>query len=148
MSLVKTQASARLDPLTPTERSERMSRVKSSDSKAEMAVRRALFSLGFRYRLHRKDITGTPDIAFIGRRKLVFVHGCFWHRHPGCKNARTPKSRLEFWQTKLDKNRERDLSVQKQLHDEGWSFLVVWECETNKVPALLARLSDFMEQPL
>ena len=148
MGLAKRQATARQDPLTPTERSERMSRVKSINPKAEMVVRRALFSLGYRYRIHRKDIKGTPDIAFIGRRKLVFVHGCFWHRHPGCKNARTPKSRLEFWLRKFNNNRERDLIVQKQLHDEGWSFLLVWECEINNGPALLARLRNFMEEPL
>jgi DNA mismatch endonuclease, patch repair protein len=124
-----------------------MSLVKSSDSKAEMVVRRALFGLGYRYRLHRKTIAGTPDIAFIGRRKLIFVHGCFWHRHPGCKNARTPKSNREFWQTKLKKNQQRDLFVQRKLAEEGWSVLVVWECETNDKPGLIARLRQFMEGP-
>lgn len=95
---------------------------------------------------HRKDILGTPDIAFIGRRRLVFVHGCFWHRHPECKNARTPKSRVEFWTNKLDHNRERDLRVQNQLRDDGWRVLVVWECETNHEKALIARLRYFMEE--
>ncbi len=141
------QQPQRLDPLSPAHRSERMARVKSSGSKAEMMVRRALHRLGYRYRLHRKDILGTPDIAFVGRRQLVFVHGCFWHRHPGCKNARTPKSRVEFWTSKLDHNRERDLRVQKQLRDDGWRVMVVWECETKDEQPLIARLRDFMEEP-
>jgi DNA mismatch endonuclease (patch repair protein) len=123
-----------------------MSLVKSSNSKAEMIVRRALFGLGYRYRLHKKGILGTPDIAFVGRRKLIFVNGCFWHRHPGCKKARIPKSNSEFWRTKLEMNQVRDLRVHRMLTEQGWSILVVWECETNDKVGLIARLTQFMEE--
>ena len=136
----------RLDPLTPEQRSERMSRVRSRNSKAEMAVRRVLHGMGYRYRLHRRDIHGTPDIAFLGRRKVVFVHGCFWHRHPGCKNARLPKSRVEFWSQKLEANRERDLRVRAELTKQGWAVLVVWECEARPDGELEERLRRFMEE--
>ena len=110
------------DTLTRAERSERMSRVKGRDTGPEWAVRRLVHGLGYRYRLHRKDLPGCPDLVFPSRRKVIFVHGCFWHRHPdpACKLARLPKSRLEFWVPKLERNRARDLHSQARLIDMGW----------------------------
>ena len=122
------------DTLTPAERSERMSRVKGRDTGPEWAVRRLVHGLGYRYRLHRKDLPGCPDLVFPSRRKVIFVHGCFWHRHPdpACKFARLPKSRLEFWVPKLERNRARDLHSQALLIDMGWRIMIVWECEVGK----------------
>lgn len=110
-----------------------------------MLVRRIVTRLGYRYRLHRRDLPGTPDLAFIGRRKAIFVHGCFWHRHEGCGLARMPKSRLEFWGPKLEGNRQRDLAKQRLLRDHGWTYLVVWECELRASGALAARIESFLE---
>jgi DNA mismatch endonuclease (patch repair protein) len=135
------------DTLTPSQRSERMGRVKGRDTKPEKTVRRLLTALGYRYRLQRKDLPGKPDIAFLGRRKVIFVHGCFWHRHPDptCPLARLPKSRLDFWQAKLDANRVRDLRNQAALTAKGWRFLLVWECEMRDEAKLKQRLHDFLE---
>ena len=96
-----------MDTVTPERRSEIMSRVRSRESRPEMAVRRLVHGLGYRYRFHAKQLPGRADLVFASRRRVIFVHGCFWHRHPGCRLARTPKFRVEFWQTKLDGNRER-----------------------------------------
>ena len=135
------------DNLTREERSERMRRVRSRNTKPEMAVRRLLYSLGYRYRVHPPDIPGKPDIAFKGRRKLIFVHGCFWHRHedPACKLARLPKSRLDFWLPKLNANRERDKRLRNRLFKEGWRILVVWECEMRDKEQLRNKLVRFLE---
>ncbi len=119
---------------------------KSKDTKPEMLVRQLLRSAGYGYRLHRKDLPGKPDIAFIGRRKAIFVHGCFWHQHEGCKRASKPKSRMEYWQPKLERNQLRDAANRDALINQGWSVLTVWECET-KHPALLAdKLRAFLEE--
>jgi DNA mismatch endonuclease (patch repair protein) len=135
------------DDLTREERSERMRRVRSKNTKPEMTVRRLLYSLGYRYRVHPPDIPGKPDIAFKGRRKLIFVHGCFWHRHedPACKLARLPKSRLDFWLPKLNANRERDKRLRNRLFKEGWRILVVWECELRDKEQLRNKLVRFLE---
>ena len=133
-----------MDTLSPKDRSERMGRVRSKGSKPEMAVRRLVHGLGYRYRLHGKGIPGRPDLVFRSRRKVIFVHGCFWHRHPGCPLTRLPKSRLDFWKPKLERNRERDREVQQALRDEGWSYLVVWECEVRDVEDLTARIHSFL----
>jgi DNA mismatch endonuclease (patch repair protein) len=136
------------DPLSKAERSERMSRVRSRDTKPEMVVRRLLHRMGFRYRLHDRRLPGAPDLVFGPRRKAIFIHGCFWHRHsdPSCKLARLPKSRLDFWRPKLDANRARDIRIQSELDQMGWQYLVVWECELrhreqleNKLLAFLAK---------
>lgn len=119
----------RYDPLTPKERSERMSRVRSKDTSPEMALRRRLHSLGLRYRLHRKDLPGSPDLVFPAKRKVVFVHGCFWHRHLGCGRTRMPRTRQEFWRKKFKENVDRDARNQRALEALGWTSLVVWECE-------------------
>jgi DNA mismatch endonuclease (patch repair protein) len=112
-----------VDSLSKQERSERMSRIKSGDTGPEMAVRRIVHGMGFRYRLHARGLPGTPDMIFPRLRKIIFVHGCFWHQHPGC--GRQPKSRLEFWGTKLFQNRERDLRNQRKLRSLGWRILIV-----------------------
>lgn len=119
------------DTLSPKERSERMSRIRDKDSKPEMRLRRLVHSLGFRYRLHVKKLPGKPDLVFPARHAVIFMHGCFWHRHEECKLARLPKSKLGFWITKLEANRQRDLIHQRQLSDLGWRVLVIWECELN-----------------
>lgn len=132
------------DTLSPEERSERMGRVRSKNTKPELFVRRILVSMGYRYRLHLRSVPGNPDIVFPSRRKAIFVHGCFWHRHQGCSNCRLPKSKLEFWKPKLDGNRKRDIRIQGELRKAGWQFLVVWECELND-NSLSCRIRSFME---
>src|SRR6266699_3209467 len=104
-----------MDTLTPVERSERMSRVRAKDTAPEITVRRAVHGLGYRYRLHARDLPGHPDLVFRKRHKVIFIHGCFWHRHENCKLSRLPKSRLEFWRPKLESNRQRDSRNQALL---------------------------------
>ncbi len=137
------------DTLSPIERSERMSRVRGKDTGPEMAVRRLVHAMGYRYRLHRADLPGKPDLAFPGRRAIIFVHGCFWHRHPdpNCRLARKPKSRLDFWEPKLNGNRARDLRDQAALAAAGWRILVVWECELRDREQLTNKLRLFLEEP-
>jgi DNA mismatch endonuclease (patch repair protein) len=108
-----------------------MARVRAKDTKPEMTVRRALHAAGLRYRLQAQELPGRPDIVFRTRRLAVFVHGCFWHRHddPACKLARTPKSRLEFWEAKFRRNQSRDAEVKAKLQDMGWRVVEVWECQ-------------------
>lgn len=124
-----------------------MALVKGSDTKPEMVVRRLLHGMGYRYRLHRKDLPGRPDIVFGKRRKVIFVHGCFWHRHddPTCRLARLPKSRLEFWEPKLTANARRDARHQQALRKAGWKILVVWECELRHSEHLENKLRDFLD---
>jgi len=134
------------DTLTTAERSARMSRVRGKDTKPEMLVRRLVHGMGYRYRLHDRGLPGTPDLVFRGRRKVIFVHGCFWHRHPSpeCKLARMPKSRRDFWGPKLEGNRERDERNREALTQEGWRQMVVWECECGQLEQLKNKLSDFL----
>lgn len=136
-----------MDTLTPEQRSERMSRVRSKDSKPELAVRRLIHGLGYRYRLHRRDLPGTPDLVFAGLKRVIFVHGCFWHQHPGCKNARMPKSRQEFWGTKLGANVTRDERDLRALRKLGWQTMVVWECEVSDIARLTRRITGFLNRP-
>ena len=109
-------------------RSRMMARIKGKDTKPELVLRRALHARGFRYRLHSKTVTGRPDLVFPKHHAIVFVHGCFWHRHEGCRYTTTPSTRPEFWQAKFDANVARDRSVQDQLLDAGWRVATVWEC--------------------
>jgi DNA mismatch endonuclease (patch repair protein) len=134
-----------VDTLTPAERSERMARVRCGDTKPEIKVRKLLFSMGYRYRLHDKMLPGTPDIVLPSRRKIVFVHGCFWHRHANCALARMPKSRKAFWGAKLEGNRLRDGRTKAALRRLGWSVATVWECQLNDMPRLARRLRRFIE---
>lgn len=134
-----------MDTVTPQRRSEIMSRVRGEGTRPELAVRRLVHGLGYRYRLHAKRLPGRPDLVLARHRKVIFVHGCFWHRHPGCPLSRTPKSRVEFWRAKLDGNRERDLRKQRELRDLGWASLVVWECELNDLDSVAERVTRFLE---
>ena len=121
-----------------------MSRVRAEDTKPEMAVRRTAHALGYRFRLHRKGLPGRPDLVFPARRAVVFVHGCFWHRHPNCPKSSMPKTRIEFWQAKFAANVHRDEVNVKALGADGWRVLVIWECETRGGDDLRARLKDFL----
>ncbi|MCD4728887.1 MAG: very short patch repair endonuclease [Pirellulales bacterium] len=129
-----------MDTLTPAQRSERMARVRCKDTKPEIAVRRLVHSLGYRYRLHAHSLPGCPDMVFSSRRKVIFVHGCFWHRHKGCPNCRLPKSRLDFWKPKLEANRQRDAKNRNRLRKLGWRILIVWECEVASAVPRLQRI--------
>lgn len=123
-----------------------MSRVRGRDTKPELLVRKALHARGYRYRLHDKKLAGTPDLSFPGRRKAVFVNGCFWHMHEDCGLARMPKSRLEFWRPKLEGNRARDALKRAQLRAQGWDVMVVWECQLRDFDELLARIETFLNE--
>lgn len=133
------------DTLSPQERSERMSRVRNKDTKPEMRVRRLIHSMGYRYRLHYGKLPGRPDMVFPERKKVIFVHGCFWHRHEGCPRCRLPKSRLDFWVPKLEKNRSRDIEKQARLRELGWDVLVIWECEVEEAAGVPGRIMSFLE---
>ncbi len=134
------------DTVDRKKRSEIMSRVPSKDTKPEMIVRRVAHGLGFRYRLHRKDLPGRPDIVFPKRRAVVFVHGCFWHRHPGCKYASTPATRTEYWTAKFESNVARDARNEALLRELGWRVMVIWECETRDRETVAERISAFLGQ--
>ncbi|MER8859026.1 very short patch repair endonuclease [Mesorhizobium sp. M0757] len=124
-----------------------MARVTGADTRPELIVRRQLWHMGYRYRLHARDLPGKPDVVFRGRKCAIFVNGCFWHRHPDptCRLARLPKSRLDFWVPKLEANRERDVENISQLKALGWRVLLVWECRMNDREQLGNRLYRFVE---
>jgi len=126
-----------VDSLTKEKRSWNMSRVRSKDTKPELIVRSMLHRNGYRFRLNKKDLPGKPDIVLPKYRTVVFVHGCFWHRHQNCSDATTPKTRTDFWCNKFSQNVERDKKVQAALRQLGWNVLIVWECEVLKPNALL-----------
>jgi DNA mismatch endonuclease, patch repair protein len=129
---------------TPENRSRIMRAVKGRDTSLELSIRRLLHSLGYRYRLHRKDLPGKPDLVFASRRKVLFIHGCFWHGH-GCKRgARVPKTNIEYWQRKITRTRVRDAENEDALKALGWRVLVIWECQTKDVSALQQRLFAFL----
>src|ERR1700682_6182336 len=119
-----------MDRLSAERRSRLMSMVRSKNTTPELLVRRLVHQLGFRFRLHRKDLAGHPDLVFPRRRSIIFVHGCFWHRHAGCRKATMPKTRTTFWAEKFARNVARDIASSKALERDGWSVLTVWECET------------------
>jgi DNA mismatch endonuclease, patch repair protein len=131
----------RIDP----KRSAMMARIGPRDTAPELAVRRSLHRLGYRFRLHRRDLPGCPDITLPRHKLIVFVHGCFWHRHPGCRFAYMPKSRVEFWKSKLEGNAARDQRVRHALEHQGWTVLVVWECETQGPEALDRHLRKLLK---
>ena len=131
------------DNRTPPSRSALMSRIGSKNTAPELVVRRLLHGMGYRFRLHRKDLPGKPDIVLPGRRKAIFVHGCFWHAH-GCRIGRPPKSRPEFWEPKLARNKERDEENIRSLERSGWGVLTIWQCEIKDRAALAERLRGFL----
>lgn len=132
------------DTKTPAERSENMSRIRSTNTKPEEIVRKYLFSHGFRYRKNDKRYPGKPDIVLAKYRTIIFVNGCFWHMH-GCSRSRLPKSNQEYWKPKIERNLERDADIKKRLESEGWRVIIVWECELKKKIAA-ERLSRLCEQ--
>lgn len=134
-----------MDTLTREERSERMRRVRSRDTKPEMALRRVVWALGYRYRKNRRDVIGQPDIAFIARRRAIFLHGCFWHRHDCPSGRRAPKSRNGFWEAKFTKNVSRDARVRQDLKATGWRVLVIWECEIRDASRVARRVRKFLD---
>ena len=138
-----------VDFLTPSERSERMSRIKGRDTRPELMLRKVLHGLGLRYRLHAPGMPGKPDLVFPRYKTVVLVHGCFWHRHAGCNIATTPKSNVAFWIEKFEKNIARDARVTTALEDAGWRVLVAWECELSsaaKAQATGQRLAAIIRQ--
>lgn len=137
-----------VDKLTPERRSENMRRIKSKGMKPERLVRSIVHGLGYRYRLHRADLPGKPDLVFPARRKIIMVHGCFWHGHddPACVvGRRQPKSNLKYWLPKLARNKSRDRQHDALLSSLGWSVLTVWECETRNKAILTERLLTFLK---
>lgn len=129
------------DKLSVARRSANMRAIRSKDTKPEMLVRRAVYALGYRYRLHRRNLPGKPDLAFIGKRKAILVHGCFWHQHNGCREASKPKSNSDYWNAKLARNVERDARNLNLLEVAGWRTLVIWECD---MKSLAERISAFL----
>lgn len=136
-----------MDTLTPPQRSARMALIRGKDTKPEMIVRRVLHGLGYRYRLHRRDLPGAPDLVFPARRMILFVHGCFWHGHEGCRIAHKPESRSDYWAEKFDRNKARDLRNEEALRQAGWEVLTVWECETKDLSVLEDRLTTHLGPP-
>lgn len=142
---VNPEALSVADRYDAAKRSEIMAAVRSKNTKPEILVRKLVYGMGYRYRLHSARLPGKPDLVFIGRRKVIFVHGCFWHRHKGCSKAGLPKTHADFWEAKLDANAARDLRSQRTLKKEGWRTLVVWQCQLGNVVQLTHRLKSFLE---
>jgi len=122
-----------------------MSRIRKTGSKPEVQVRQLAHRLGYRFRINRRDLPGTPDIVFPGRRKVIFVHGCFWHQHEGCRLSNLPRTRTDYWLPKLARTVERDREAIDALQGRGWDVLVIWECEIKDREALAERLGHFLE---
>lgn len=135
-----------VDVFTKSKRSEVMSCIKGRNTKPELAVRSLLHRMGYRFRLHKADLPGKPDIVLSRYKTVIFVHGCFWHRHKNCRFAYTPKSRTEFWLKKLESNVIRDIQVKSDLELLGWQVITVWECELRELEQLLARLDVGLKQ--
>jgi DNA mismatch endonuclease (patch repair protein) len=129
---------------TPAVRRRTMQAVKSKNTAPELFLRKMLHAQGYRYRLHRRDLPGSPDLVFPGRRKVIFVHGCFWHGHHCPRGSRVPKTNREYWEPKITRNRARDAVIQAALGSDGWGVLTVWECELRDAETLRRRISDFL----
>jgi DNA mismatch endonuclease (patch repair protein) len=132
------------DRISSAQRSENMRRIKSANTDPEMVIRRVVHSMGYRYRLHRKELPGKPDLVFGSRRKVIFVHGCFWHQHRDCSAGRIPSSNIEYWGPKLRRNTERDQAARSALEASGWQVLVIWGCEARDDDSMRRRLSEFL----
>lgn len=137
-----------MDIVSPEKRSRMMAGIKGKNTKPEMVVRKIVHAMGFRFRLHRKDLPGSPDLVFPSLRRVIFVHGCFWHHHPGCKFAYTPKTNAQFWLAKLEGNTRRDALALKMLDALGWEVLIVWECEISDQSALALKLNSFLTRDI
>ena len=124
------------------QRSRNMSAIKSKNTKPEIKVRKLLHSMGYRFRLHSKDLPGSPDIVLPKYKTVIFVHGCFWHRHENCKYASTPKTRKEFWNKKFTENKKRDSEIQEKIKNLDWRSVVIWECETKNIENLREKIID------
>ena len=135
-----------MDRISKEHRSWNMSRIQSRDTKPEKTVRSILHGLGYRFRLHRKDLPGKPDIVLRSYNSVIFVHGCFWHRHKECKKASVPKTKKTFWEEKFKANIERDIKVKNELKSNGWRVLVVWECEFTDVESVEKELGKFLKK--
>jgi DNA mismatch endonuclease (patch repair protein) len=133
-----------MDNLTPQERSKQMSLVRSTNTKPELRVRRLVHRLGYRYRLHSAELPGKPDLVFPSKGKVIFVHGCFWHGHE-CKLGRIPKSRIEYWGTKITTNRNRDLMTLSKLGELGWKCLTIWECDLRDESKLIQLIKSYLD---
>lgn len=134
-----------MDVLTPRQRSYCMSRIKKYDTKPEVAVRRIIHRLGYRFRLYRNDLPGCPDIVLPRHKKVVFVHGCWWHRHNCHYGTRVPRSRRDYWLPKLKRNKERHKSNVRMLRKQGWQVLTIWECQIRDIEKVTQRISSFLE---
>ncbi len=134
-----------MDVFSKEKRSQIMSHVSGKNTKPELVVRSLLHKMGYRFRLHRKDLPGKPDITLPKYKKVIFVHGCFWHGHTDCPRSKRPTTNKKFWREKLDKNRERDKASVNNLKELGWDVLVVWTCEVNNVFKLKSKLLSFLE---
>lgn len=134
-----------MDTLSPQERSARMRLIKSRDTVPEIVLRKLVWSLGHRYRKNRRGIAGSPDIAFVTRKRAIFLHGCFWHRHDCPAGRRSPKSRTKFWNQKFKRNVERDRAVAQTLKATGWRTLVVWECQLKDQDRVARRVRKFLD---
>ncbi|MHB2264791.1 very short patch repair endonuclease [Aliihoeflea sp. PC F10.4] len=132
------------DHLTPLQRSANMAAVRQRDTTPELVVRRAAHALGYRFRLHRADLPGRPDLCFPKLRLIVFVHGCFWHRHEGCSRSGVPKSNTDAWTEKFRRNVARDAAASARLRSDGWKVEIIWECETKRPAVLAGRLSSIL----
>jgi DNA mismatch endonuclease, patch repair protein len=126
------------------DRSAVMRSVRGANTKPELLVRRLVTALGFRYRIHRRDIPGTPDLAFIGRRKVIFVHGCFWHGHDCPRGKRVPRTNTQYWVSKIGRNQERDRQIKRRLESQRWLVLEIWECETKDESTAKEKLRSFL----
>ena len=135
-----------VDTISPEHRSWNMLRIKGKNTKPEFIVRSLLYKMGYRFRLHRKDLPGTPDIVLPKYKTVIFVHGCFWHRHKGCKYAYTPKSRVKFWKDKFTETVKRDKQHLKQLKENGWKVFIVWECETKDMDRLKKIINKILQE--
>jgi len=132
------------DKLSAEHRSRNMAAIRSKNMKPELAVRSLVHNLGFRFRLHKKELPGKPDLVFSSLKKAIFVHGCFWHQHNACREGRMPGSRQEYWIPKLSRNVARDAQHIRDLKKDGWNVLIIWECETKEIPSIQRKILKFL----
>lgn len=133
------------DVFTAEKRSQIMSHIRGYDTKPELLVRSIVHRLGYRFRLHVEDLPGSPDIVLPKHKKVIFIHGCFWHGHKGCKRSQRPSTNVIFWQDKLDKNVDRDKRTQKELRRLGWRYLIIWQCEIGRPGRIKRKIKQFLQ---